>query len=357
MTESQAPTTTQIDTETVNEHMAILTETDNYDYDEPILSEDNVRFTMFPIKYHSVYKSYKEQQSAYWKAEEIDFSGDLDDYNTLTTDEQEVIKMILAFFAASDGIVNFNLRERFLNEIKIMEAQVAYGWQLMMENIHNESYSLMLQNIISDETERNKLFNAIKTVPSIKAMADWAFKWIESSQSFAFRVVAFAIIEGVFFSSAFATIFWVKKYRNKGKHFMNGLIKSNELIARDEGTHVEFACLLYSLLKHKLSSKLVYKMMEEAVEISMKFSNDMIKCKLIGLNSDLMTQYIKYVSDRLLVALGYNKLYKVENPFDFMETIGMIRKTNFFEHRPTEYQSAHGQANKTIRKITILEKF
>jgi ribonucleotide reductase beta subunit family protein with ferritin-like domain len=341
----------------LDQYMPITNETDNYDNDEPILNEENVRFTIFPIKYDSIWKSYKKQLEAFWKAEEIDFGSDHDDFTSLSSDEQEVIKMILAFFAASDGIVNFNLRERFLNEVKIMEAQVAYGFQLMMENIHNETYSLMLQNIISDPNERERLFNAIKTVPCIKSMADWAFKWIESPTSFAFRVVAFAIIEGVFFSGAFATIFWVKKYRNKGKHFMNGLIKSNELIARDEGSHVDFACLLYSLLRHKLSSKLVYNMMEEAVQISINFSNDAIKCKLIGMNAELMNQYIKYIADRLLVSLGYAKLYNVENPFDFMETIGMIRKTNFFEHRPTEYKSAYGHGNTMVKKITILEDF
>ena len=335
----------------------IATDTDNYDEDEPILKKENMRFTINPIQYPNIWKMYKLQLEAFWKAEEIDFSRDADDFKTMTLDEQSVIKMILAFFAASDGIVNFNLRERFLNDVKIMEAQVAYSFQMMMENIHGEVYSLMLQNIISDPVERDNLFNAITTIPSIKAMADWAFKWIESPKSFAYRLSAFAIVEGIFFSGAFATIFWLKKYRSQGKHFMNGLIKSNEFISRDEGSHTNFACEMYSLLRHKLVSSKLYEMITEAVDISIVFTNDAIKCKLIGMNPELMAQYIKYIADRLVVSLGYTKLYNAENPFDFMETIGMMRKTNFFEHRPTEYKSAYSGDNKMSKKINILPIF
>jgi ribonucleotide reductase beta subunit family protein with ferritin-like domain len=330
---------------------------ENYDYDEELLKEENQRFTVFPIKYNSIWKLYKKQLEAFWKAEEIDFSNDKNDYMTLNKDEQNFVKMVLAFFAASDGIVNFNLRERFLKDIKIMEAQTAYGFQMMMEGVHNECYSLMLENIIDDKEEREYLFDAIKNVPSIKAMADWALKWIESTSSFAFRLFAFAIVEGIFFSGAFASIFWLKKYRSQGKHFMNGFIKSNEFISRDEGMHVQFAVHLYSLLKHKLSTSLVNQLIDEAVKISITFTDDAIKTKLIGMNPELMEKYIKYIGDRLLVSLGYSKLYNEENPFDFMETIGMIRKTNFFEHRPTEYKSAYTADAKIQKRFTHLEDY
>lgn len=327
----------------------------NYDHLEPILNKENMRFTIFPIKYPKIWELYKKQQSLFWKAEEIDFSKDYDDFKKLNADEQHFIKMVLAFFAASDGIINFNLRERFLNEVQIMEAQVAYSWQMMMENIHNENYTQMLENIVKDPKEKEKLFNAISTVQSVKLMADWAFKWIESSKSFAYRLVAFAIIEGVFFSGAFASIFWLKRYRTKGQHFLNGLIKSNEFISRDEAMHYEFACELYKLLEHKLPKEEIYKIMDEAIGISKIFTNDAIPCKLIGMNNDLMHQYIEYIGDRLLVMLGYPKKYNKENPFDFIVTMGLPRKSNFFEMRSTDYQSAY--TNNIERKITRLDKF
>ena len=647
-----------------NEDITIL---DDSNSNEPILSQENRRFTIFPIKYQSIWDLYKKQQSLYWRAEEIDFSKDYDDFKKLNKDEQHFVKMILAFFAASDGIVNFNLRERFLNDVQIMEAQVAYGWQMMMESIHcvsadtqiltdhgyhkiidllekkinvwngkefsetivkytgdsvlyrakltngmkldctpnhkwfieknkydreivftnnlkvgdiiynydlpivdvedsdnfynpyihgfycgnddnnfnifitknnrqicdnifkesiqivnenngyrcdvtgkinkdkffvptnysintklkwleglcnsdkgrivydhdkfviqiinknldflhniqlmlttlgincnishnrlckndrsnnhyltlynynnlvnlgfkidkitkiqsnsrlrfnsnpeiikiqsitklkgihktfcfcennehagifngiltgqSEVYSQMLENIVKNPQEKNKLFNAIENVDSVKLMAEWAFKWIESTKSFAYRLVAFAIVEGIFFSGAFAAIFWLKKYRAKGKHFLNGLIKSNEFIARDEGMHVEFACALYKLLIHKLSKEDVYVIMDEAIKIAQLFTNDAIQCKLIGMNTDLMSQYIEYIGDRLLVMLGYPKKYLKKNPLDFMETIGLSRKSNFFETRSTEYQSAHNSNNTNERKIIRLDKF
>ncbi|ARF09285.1 ribonucleoside diphosphate reductase beta subunit [Catovirus CTV1] len=327
----------------------------DFDHVEPILNKENRRFTIFPIKYPKIWELYKKQQSLFWKAEEIDFSKDYDDFKKLNEDEQHFIKMVLAFFAASDGIVNFNLRERFLKDVQIMEAQVAYAWQMMMENIHNESYSQMLENIIKNPVEKERLFNAIQTVPSVKLMADWAFKWIESSKSFAYRLVAFAIIEGVFFSSAFASIFWLKRYRGKGQHFLNGLIKSNEFISRDEAMHYEFACELYKLLENKLPKEEIYNIMDEAVDISKIFTNDAIPCKLIGMNDELMYQYIEYIGDRLLVMMGYPKKYNKDNPFDFMVTIALPRKSNFFEHRPTDYQSAH--KSNTERKIVRLENF
>jgi ribonucleoside-diphosphate reductase subunit M2 len=313
---------------------------DNFDNDEPLLNEANMRFTIFPIEYNDIWEMYKLQQASFWKAEEIDFSKDYHDSLTLTKDEQHYIKMILAFFASSDGIVNFNLRERFLNDIKIIEAQTVYAWQMMMENIHGEVYSKMLDNIIKDPIEKAHLFDAIETVPSVKKMANWAFEWIHSSSSFAHRVIAFAIVEGIFFSGAFASIFWLQKYRCHGTSFLQGLIKSNEFISRDEGMHTDFACLLYSHLKHKLKQSEVAIIMTNAVDISKEFMTDAIPCKFIGMNVDLMNTYIEYIADRLMVSLGHEKIYFSQNPFQFIETLGMQNKNNFFESRSTEYKLA-----------------
>jgi ribonucleoside-diphosphate reductase beta chain len=308
---------------------------------EPICNEENRRFTLFPIKYHSLFELYKKQLSAFWKAEEIDFSNDYNDYLQLSDDEKHFIEMNLAFFAASDGIVNFNLSTRFLQDVKIIEAQVAYTYQMMMENVHSEVYSLMLDNIVRDPVKKEYLFNSIETVKSVKMMADWAFKWIHSDKSFAHRVIAFAVIEGIFFSGAFASIFWIKKYKASGRRFLDGLIKSNEFIARDEGLHTEFACAIYSLLENKLPFEEVKSIVSEGVEVAKNFVNDALPVRLIGMNEESMRNYIEYVADRLLVVLGYKKVYNKTNPFSFMETIGMLQKTNFFETRPTEYQSAH----------------
>jgi ribonucleoside-diphosphate reductase subunit M2 len=329
------------------------------DINEPILKEENFRLTVFPLKpeYKQIWNLYKDQVKSFWTAEEIDFSKDKADFETLDKKEQEAIEMMLAFFAASDGIVNFNLRERFMNDVKIMEAQIAYAFQMMMENIHGEVYSQMLENIVSDVSKRTKLFNAIKEINTIKAMADWAFKWIDSSESFAHRVVAFACVEGIFFSGAFATIFWLKKYRGQGRAFMNGLTKSNEFIARDEGMHTNFACMLYHLLNEKLSRQTIVDMVTEAVTISTNFTNESITEKFVGMNKDSMSQYLQYIADRLIVMLGYDKHYNSENPFDFMETIGMSRKTNFFEHRPTEYQNAFNEENNNAGEFRILADF
>lgn len=308
---------------------------------EPILDPKNKRYTAFPIKYPTVWQSYQEQKACNWTAEEIDFSKDYEDYIKLTKDEQHFIDMILAFFAASDGIVNFNLSERFTREIQIMEGLFAYQYQIAMENVHSHVYSLMLDNIVKDPQKKLHLFNAIETVPAVKEMADWAFKWIDSAESFAHRLIAFAIVEAVFFSGAFAAIFWLKKHRNSGRMFMNGLISSNKLIARDEGLHCKFACTLYSLLEKRLDSSVVNQMMSEGVDIAKNFITKAIPVKLIGMNSDLMNAYEEYIADRLLNMLGYKKMYNTKNPFLFMETIGLNDKTNFFESRPTEYQDAH----------------
>lgn len=324
---------------------------------EPLLDQSKSRLTTFPIEYPEMWEMYKTQLAAFWKAEEIDFSNDADDFDKLEPNEQRFIKLILAFFAASDGIVNLNLRTRFLNEIQVFEAQVVYTYQMMMENIHGEVYSLMLENIIKDPNEKKHLFNAIQTIPSVKLISDWAHKWIDSNASLANRVVAFAIVEGVFFSGAFASIFWLKKYRSHGKNIMNGLITSNKFIARDEGMHTVFACMLYKHINNRMTVNQVYDMMDEAVVIAKNFMDDAIPCKLIGINKELMADYIEHIGDRLLVMLGYDKKYNKANPFDFMDTIGLSSKANFFEIRPTEYQTAHNTNNVARHKIKLLSEF
>ena len=303
--------------------------------DEYLLNPENNRLTIYPIKNDAIWKSYKKQQAAFWTAEEIDFSKDYDHFNKLNENEQHFIKMILAFFSSSDTIVNINLSERFLQDIKIREAIVTYTWQMMMESIHSETYSLQIDNIIRDSDEKNKLLNAVIEYECIAEKAAWAVKWIESTESFAFRLLAFAIVEGIFFSGSFCSIFWLKK-----RNIMPGLCASNELIARDEGTHCSFAVLLYSMLENKLSESQVHDMFNDAIKIECKFICESLPCALIGINSDSMIQYIKFVADRLLVDLNYNKIFNVTNPFDFMESISVEGKTNFFESRPTQYQSA-----------------
>lgn len=323
---------------------------------EPILNPSLRRFTLYPLQYPTLFTLYKKQLSSFWKAEEIDFSKDRFDFETLSNDEKHYIKRILGFFASSDGLVNFNLGTRFLNELVPMEATVCYTYQMMMENIHSESYSIMLDNLVKDSEERRYLFNSIKTVDSIRAISDWAMKWIESELSFAHRVVAFCVVEGVLFSGAFASIFWLKKYKSQGRLFLQGLVKSNEFIARDEGQHVEFGIEIYKLLQHRLTTSEVYDIIEEGVSVCRTFYTDALPVKLIGISHESMMEYIQYVSDRLLVELGYDKKYQVNNPFSFMETIGMAGKTNFFESRPTEYQSAHVLAQNED-KNEILEDF
>lgn len=307
---------------------------------EKLLDPSQKRFTVFPIKETQIWDMYKKQQASFWRAEEIDFSQDRKDYESLDVSTQYFIKMTLAFFAASDGIVNFNLEERFTREIQVMEAQICYNFQKMMEDVHGECYSIMLDQIIRDPEEKSYLFNAIQNVPTIKKMADWTIKWIQSDLSFAHRLVAFAFVEGVFFSGSFASIFWMKKYLGKGKAFLNGLIKSNEFISRDEGMHTDFACLLYSMLDAKLTQDQVNEIAGEAVAIATEFTNELLRVDLIGINKDSMAEYIRYTADRLLVSLGHSKLYDVKNPFGFISTIGLLGKTNFFESRPTEYQDA-----------------
>jgi ribonucleotide reductase beta subunit family protein with ferritin-like domain len=325
---------------------------------EPLLDPKNARLTMFPIVHQDIWDMYKKQESAFWKAEEIDFSKDYDDFVALSADEQHFIKMVLAFFASSDNIVNFNLRERFTKDVKIQEALVCYDFQVMMENVHSLCYSMMLESLVKDPEEKQKLFNAVSTVDSVKEIYEWASFWIESKESFAHRLIAFALVEGVFFSSSFCAIYWFKLFNNKGKAILNGLTKSNEFISRDENSHTEFACLLYSKLVNKLPTDEIHEMFKSAVTIAQKFAVESLPVRLIGMNSDLMKEYIEYVADRLLTTLGYPKIYNKKNPFPFMDTIGMMGKTNFFESRPTEYQSAkNANTNKTLSKLEIVEDF
>ena len=330
-----------------------MSDSEELNYD-PILDQDTRRFTLFPIKYTTLWELYKKQLASFWKPEEIDFSKDREDFEFLSQDEQHYIKRILGFFAASDGIVNFNLSTRFLNELVPMEATVCYTYQMMMENLHSESYSIMLDNILTNSQEKELLFDSIKNVDSIKNISDWAMKWINSDLPFSYRVIAFCVVEGVFFSGAFASIFWLKRFKSNGRLFLSGLIKSNEFIARDEGQHVEFGVEIYKLLKNKLSAQQVYNIIDEGVNISRTFYSDALPVRLLGINEDSMMDYIMYVSDRLLVELGYEKKYNKKNPFVFMETIGMQSKTNFFESRPTEYQSAYVLGDKE-NKNEILE--
>ncbi|KAF7927412.1 uncharacterized protein EAE97_010087 [Botrytis byssoidea] len=305
--------------------------------DEPLLQENPNRFVLFPIKYHEIWQMYKKAEASFWTAEEIDLSKDLHDWNErLNDDERYFISHVLAFFAASDGIVNENLVERFSGEVQIPEARCFYGFQIMMENIHSETYSLLIDTYIKEQSQKTYLFNAIETIPCIKKKADWAVKWIQDKNStFAQRLVAFAAVEGIFFSGSFASIFWLKK-----RGLMAGLTFSNELISRDEGLHTDFACLLFSHLKHRPSKQAVQDVITEAVEIEQEFLTEALPCALLGMNSNLMKQYIEFVADRLLLSLGNDKYYKSANPFDFMENISLAGKTNFFEKRVGDYQKA-----------------
>jgi ribonucleotide reductase beta subunit family protein with ferritin-like domain len=300
---------------------------------EPLLKEDSSRYVMFPIKNETIWKLYKKQVDCFWRAEEIDLSKDLEHWNNLNNNEQYYIKMILAFFSSSDGIVLENLGVRFMNDVQLAEAKAFYGFQIAMENIHSETYSLLIDTYIKDNIEKNKLFESLKNFPCIEKKGNWAIKWINDKKSnFATRLIAFACVEGIFFSGAFCSIYWLKK-----RGLMPGLTFSNELIARDEALHTEFAIYLYSILEKKLSKNIIQNIITEAVIIEKEFINVSLPCNLIGMNSKLMSQYIEFVADRLLVQLGNDPLYNKENPFDFMEMISLEQKTNFFESRVSEY--------------------
>lgn len=309
---------------------------------EPILVKSNDRFVLFPIQHDDIWKFYKKAEASFWTAEEIDLAQDLVDWTEkLSDDERYFIKHVLAFFAASDGIVNENLAENFLSEVQYTEAKFFYGFQITIENIHSETYSLLIDTYIKDDKDKNYLFNAIDNIPCVKRKADWALRWIDEG-SFAERLIAFAAVEGIFFSGSFCSIFWLKK-----RGLMPGLSFSNELISRDEGLHCDFACLLYNNhVQNKLPKETVTKIITDAVEIEKEFVTDAIPVKLIGMNADLMKQYIEFVADRLLSELGCDRVYNSSNPFDFMDMISIQGKTNFFEKRVAEYQKA-GVLNNT----------
>ncbi|MTG96892.1 MULTISPECIES: ribonucleotide-diphosphate reductase subunit beta [Myroides] len=303
---------------------------------EPILTENKNRFVIFPIKHHDIWDWYKKMEASFWTAEEIDLQQDLADWNNkLNEDERYFIKHILAFFAASDGIVNENLAENFVNEVQYPEAKFFYGFQIMMENIHSETYSLLIDTYVKNEEEKDKLFRAIEVFPAIMKKAEWALKWIESD-SFAERLIAFAAVEGIFFSGAFCSIFWLKK-----RGLMPGLTFSNELISRDEGVHCDFAVHLHNHhLINKVPKERIREILVDALNIEREFITESLPVSLIGMNAVLMTQYLEFVTDRLLVELGCSKEYNVSNPFDFMDMISLQGKTNFFEKRVSEYQKA-----------------
>ena len=314
---------------------------------ELLLTENPDRYVMFPVANDAIWKMYKKMMDCFWRAEEIDLSKDPAHWETLKDDEKHFIKMILAFFAASDGIVLENLGERFLCEVQLPEARAAYGFQLMMENVHSESYSLLIDTLIKDETEKTKLFKAIDNFPCIKKKADWSIKWINDNRSgFATRLIAFACVEGIFFSGAFCSIYWLKK-----RGIMPGLTFSNELISRDEGMHTDYAVLLFKTLNKKPKKSKIFEIIKEAVEIEKEFITEALPCKLIGMNQKLMKQYIEFVADRLIVQLGYGKIYDSSNPFDFMEMISLEGKTNFFEKRVGDYSLSSGQKSDEAFKL------
>ena len=311
---------------------------------EPLLTPDDSRYVMFPIKDNDIWKMYKKSVDSFWVPQECDLSRDLGDWEKLSKDEKHFISMVLAFFASSDGIVLENLAVRFMSDVQLAEARAFYGFQIAIENIHSEMYSLLIDTYIKDKQERDKLFNALDHFPCIQKKADWARKWINDNRSsFAARLVAFAVVEGIFFSSSFASIYWIKK-----RGLMPGLTFSNELISRDEALHTEFAILMYTKLQKKLSKKRIYDIVSEAVEIEKEFILEAIPCRMIGMNSKLMSQYIEFVADRLCVQLGYDKIYNSANPFDFMELISVETKVNFFERTNSEYSLANKKVDANV---------
>ncbi|XP_042189502.1 ribonucleoside-diphosphate reductase subunit M2 [Callorhinchus milii] len=317
--------------------------------DEPLLRENPRRFVVFPIQYHDIWRMYKKAEASFWTAEEVDLSKDIQHWNSLKSEEKYFISQVLAFFAASDGIVNENLVERFSQEVQITEARCFYGFQIAMENIHSEMYSLLIDTYIKDPREREHLFNAIETLPCVKRKADWALRWIGDRQAtFGERIVAFAAVEGIFFSGSFAAIFWLKK-----RGLMPGLTFSNELISRDEGLHCDFACLMFKHLVNKPTEECVRSIIQDAVKIEQEFLTVALPVNLIGMNCTLMKRYIEFVADRLMLELGFSKIFQVENPFDFMENISLEGKTNFFEKRVGEYQRMGVMASSTDKSFVL----
>lgn len=319
---------------------------------EPLLTENPNRFVLFPIQHNDVWQMYKKAEASFWTAEEIDLSQDQKDWDNLNDGERHFISHVLAFFAASDGIVNENLAVNFMQEVQMAEARCFYGFQVMMENIHSETYSLLIDTYIKDPKQKDHLFNALETVPCVKKKGDWAIKWI-NSENFTERLIAFAAVEGIFFSGSFCSIFWLKK-----RGLMPGLTFSNELISRDEGLHCDFACLLYKdHLQNKLPEARVHEIIQDAVQIEQEFVTDALPVNLIGMNAKTMSQYIEFVADRLLESLGYSKIYGASNPFDFMEMISLQGKTNFFEKRVAEYQKAGVMSERTENAFSLNEDF
>ncbi len=323
-----------------------------YANDEPMLLPSNDRFVLFPIQHQDIWQAYKEQAACFWTAEEIDLEKDKRDWANLKDSERHFLKHVLAFFAASDGIVNENLAVNFSNEVQWPEARAFYGFQIMMENIHAETYSLLIDTYIEDEKEKNYLFNAMETVPSVMKKAEWALKWTDSERAtFGERLIAFAAVEGICFSGSFCAIYWLKQ-----RGIMQGLTFSNELISRDEGMHRDFACMLHDKLNNKVPESIALQIITEAVEIEKDFVTEALPVSLLGMNADKMCQYIEFVADHLLVTLGFNKHYNVSNPFPWMEMISMQGKTNFFERRVGEYQKA-GVATENNRSFSVDEDF
>jgi ribonucleoside-diphosphate reductase beta chain len=318
---------------------------------ELLLKENKDRFVILPIKYPAIWEMYKKCEASFWTAEEIDLSDDLKHWENLNPGEKHFISHILAFFAASDGIVNENLAVNFMSEVQLPEARCFYGFQIMMENIHSETYALLIDTYIKDNAEKDRLFHAIDTVPCVGKKAEWALRWINNG-SFAERLIAFAAVEGIFFSGSFCSIFWLKK-----RGLMPGLTFSNELISRDEGMHCEFACLLYRMLDNKLSKEAATAIITDAVEIEKEFISDALPVSLIGMNAKLMSQYIEFVADRWLGELGYDKVYGASNPFDFMEMISLQGKTNFFEKRVGDYQKSGVLNTQESKSFSLDEDF
>lgn len=319
--------------------------------EEVLLQENKDRFVILPINYPAIWEMYKRHEASFWTAEEIDLSADQKDWENLNDGERHFISHILAFFAASDGIVNENLALNFMSEVQVPEARCFYGFQIMMENIHSETYALLIDTYIKNPKEKTHLLHAIDTVPCVQKKAEWALKWIEKG-TFAQRLVAFAAVEGIFFSGSFCSIFWLKK-----RGLMPGLTFSNELISRDEGMHCEFACLLYGMLQYKLTQEEVFQIITEAVAIEKEFITDALPVNLIGMNALLMKQYIEFVADRWLTELGYPKIYNASNPFDFMEMISLQGKTNFFEKRVGDYQKSGVLNTKEDQAFSLKEDF
>ena len=319
---------------------------------EVLLQENPDRFVLFPIKHDAVWKMYKQAEASFWTTEEIDLSQDQTDWERLNADERHFVTHVLAFFAASDGIVNENLAVNFLKDVQIPEARCFYGFQVAIENIHSETYSLLIDTYIKDPAEKDRLFHAIDTVPCVKKKAEWALRWTGAQANFAQRLVAFAAVEGIFFSGSFCSIFWLKK-----RGLMPGLSFSNELISRDEGLHTDFACLLFSMLNQKISVAEVTQIITDAVVIEKEFITDALPVSLIGMNAEMMQQYIEFVADRLLVALGCPKAYNATNPYPWMEMISLQGKTNFFEKRVSEYQKSGVTSSRESQVFSLSEEF